>query len=379
MKRFRTLLLLLLAFLPLATILAAGFGKVRMGVVLPMKENSSRGAKMVEFYQGILMAVDSMRHEGIDIEVQAMHCGSTANQMDSLLSTNSLHDCDFVIGPLDAAQVPALADFCQIHGIRLVVPFATSYAQGKKIPLYYQASASYIDTQAAAAQMFCNTFQKCNYVLIDAEDKNNEGQNFMTIFKDQLINRGASIHALPLSGADWAYEGALSPNSHNVVVMNSPSIKALNQLIPRLSEYTSKYPNSKISLIGYPDWQTYTSFHLDNFYEFDTYIYTTFYRNPLDNRTKVFEQRFLRWFGCPMIQTYPRYGMMGFDLAYYFLRGLQIFGDKLETRHDNMPSYPFQHKFRFERMAEDGGFVNRHLQIIHYTTRQTIESITAQP
>ena len=75
-------ILLLLSILPFpATAQLTGKSHVRMGVVLPLKEKSQRGAKMVEFYQGMLMAVDSVCNEGLSTEVIALHSGSSASEI----------------------------------------------------------------------------------------------------------------------------------------------------------------------------------------------------------------------------------------------------------------------------------------------------------
>lgn len=378
MKRLCTILIIGL-LLPTCTLWAAGFGTVRMGVVLPLKDKTNRGAKMVEFYQGILMAVDSMRHEGLSIEVKALHSGSTAAEMDALLASNSLANCHVVFGPLDAAQLPALADYCDIHHVRLVVPFSTSSAQVAGHPMYYQANETQPDVQSAASDLLTRVFANGNYVFADTGDDSAEGNAFVARLKDQLANKGMEGRPLPVAADGSAYENVLSATSPNVVVLNSPSLRAVNVLLPQLEEYQRQHPGSSISLIGYPDWQTYTSQHLADFHKYNTYIYSTFYRNPLEERINNFERLYMRWFGHPMIQTYPRYCMMGFDMAYYFLRGLQIYGNELEQRHADVPNYPLQHNMRFERLDENSGFVNRHVQLIHYTPQQTIEFITSNP
>ena len=80
LRRFTLILLSFLLLLPsLPAQETPGKHSVRMGVLLPFKEKTPRGAKMVEFYQGMLMAVDSLKHEDISIDVQALHTGSTAN------------------------------------------------------------------------------------------------------------------------------------------------------------------------------------------------------------------------------------------------------------------------------------------------------------
>ena len=87
----RTFILLLGIFLMMPAMQAQRLkNAVRVGVVLPLKEKSSRGAKMVEFYQGLLMAVDSVKRQGCSVEVTAVHSGTSHAAMDSLLVKNIL-------------------------------------------------------------------------------------------------------------------------------------------------------------------------------------------------------------------------------------------------------------------------------------------------
>ena len=67
---------------------------------------------------------------------------------------------------------------------------------------------------------------------------------------------------------------------------------------------------------------------------------------------------------------------VGFDLGYYFLRGLAIFGDNLEERHERVPALPYQNPYWFQQQGEKDGFVNTFVELVHYTTFQTIDLIT---
>ena len=140
---------------------------MRIGVVLPLKEKTARGAKMIEFYQGLLLAVDSMRHEGLHAEITALHSGTSAEEMDRLLSSRPLQGCDVVFGPLDIAQLPALADYCDLQGMRLVVPFATENTQLQGHPLYYMASAPRTVVQREASWFIQTQFPEANIIAVD--------------------------------------------------------------------------------------------------------------------------------------------------------------------------------------------------------------------
>ncbi len=378
MKHLRLLILTLTAVIA-ATANAQrhpGSDTVRLGIVLPLKEPTPRGAKMVEFYQGMLMAADSLKHEGLNIDIKALHSGTSANDIDHLLDANSLADRDIVFGSLDAAQLTALADYCDIHGVRLVVPFTPQAAPARYTPLYYLCTAPHDVQQRQAVWFLTEQFADCNIVTVECNDNNTDGKALTSLLRDEMAAKGIHVRNVNIDGDDLAMAQALNHQKRNIIVLNSPALKALTQLLPRLKAYRQTYPDVQLTLFGYPDWQTYTGQFLTDFYELDTYVYTTFYRNPLQPRSEHFDKEFLTWFHTPMAATFPRYAMMGFDLAYFFLRGYAIYGNQLEAHIHDVPARPYQHPLYFVQQGDGAGYVNEFVQLIHYTPYQSIELLT---
>ena len=79
-----------------------------------------------------------------------------------------------------------------------------------------------------------------------------------------------------------------------------------------------------------------------------------------------------------MGNTYPRYGTLGFDVAYYFLMGLATFGEEMESNLNSIRIQPLQTPFSFTRSDNESGFVNNFVELVHYTTGQNIELLTRQ-
>lgn len=348
-----------------------------MGVLLPLKEKTARGAKMVEFYQGILMAVDSLKRTGVSIDVQAMHTGSSASDMDHLLASRALNDCDVVFGPLDAAQLPALADYCDLHSIHLVVPFTTLATQLIGHPRHYLVNAPRAHVQQEALWYIQDQFPDHNLILVETNESNEEGMAFGEQLRTAASQRGVYVRTLNIEGDDLAFQQAFNTQRKNLILLNSPSLKAINHLSSKLKDFKRQYPDYKISVFGYPAWQTYTQQLLTDFYQLDTYVYTTFYRNPLSQRCETFDRQFMQWFHTSMAPTFPRYALMGFDVAYFFLRGLSLYGrDHLQEQLKQVSALPYQHPLYFEQTHEGDGYVNSFVQLIHYTPLQSIELIT---
>ena len=72
-------------------------------------------AKMVTMYRGLLMAADSIRKSGVDIDIYAWDCGTTTTQIETLLP--KLAGLDIIFGPNSATQIPLVAEYCKEQGI----------------------------------------------------------------------------------------------------------------------------------------------------------------------------------------------------------------------------------------------------------------------
>ena len=369
--RHIALLFAMLAVAPLVAQVTTNF--VRMGVVLPLKEKSQRGAKMVEFYQGLLMAVDSVKRQGCSVDVVALHSGNTAASMDSLIASRQLLNLDIVFGPLDAAQLPALADYCKLHDTRLVVPFTSLTAHIEGNPKHYIVNASRALVQREAGWFIQNLFPEENVIIVDCNESNDEGAALAERVRMAMDERGVYVHQVKVDDSDEAFNHAFSISKNNIFVPNSSSLQAINALCTRLRNYLAGNAHGHVSLFGYPAWQSYASQLQADFFHYDTYIYTSFYRDPNAPRVLQLEQDFQARCRWPMSPTYPRYGLLGFDLGYYFLHGIAKFGKDFERNLVAVEVEALQNPLRFEQQGDGNGYVNTFVEIVHYTPSQTVE------
>ena len=151
---------------------------------------------------------------------------------------------------------------------------------------------------------------------------------------------------------------------------------ALNEMLPTINQVRELYPEIQFSVFGYPEWQTYTKDYIDTFFSLDTYFYSSFYTNNLLSGAKSFIKSYQKWYSKNMIDTYPKYGMLGFDIGYFFLKGLSEFGTNLEShiKQVNMPT-SIQTSFNFERVNTWGGFVNKKVFFVHFGKNYELSKI----
>lgn len=340
---------------------------LKVGVLLPFSD-----VKMVEFYRGLLMAADSVRRSGVNLDIHAWDCGIKVAHIDSLLP--GLSGLDVIIGPVSATQIPAVAEVCREQGTRLVLPFWSGQAL-QNYPLAYNATAPNPVVFNAAVKKLKSYYAAENYVIVHSGTPDNKGKLFTEALTQSLTQHASPPRVLELEGDDFAYESAFNQFRNNRILIDDSSIRSLNILLAHLKDFRQKHSNYRLSLIGYPEWQDETGRLLGDFYSFDTYIVSPYYYNVLDDRIKRFQRAYEKSFRTPIAEGNPRSAALGFDLGLYFLGGISSLGDTFEQKQGSLSQEPYQNWYQFERTASGMSFSNNFVQFIHFTSENKIEII----
>ena len=347
--------------------------EIRVGVMLPLHNNNGDGKRMVEYYRGVLMACDSLRANGVSTDVRAWNVAEDSDIRETLQDPNAAR-CDVIIGPLYDKQVKPLGDFAKARGIRVLIPFSTKttevYDNGALFQVYQNGNT----LNEAYVYRFYQQFKDCHPILIDCNDSTSTKGGFTSSLRRKLEQEGIVYSITNLRSSEEMFQKNFSTTQPNVVILNTSRSAELNVAFAKLNGLKMNNPNLQISMFGYPEWLQYTRTHLDNFYKFDVYVPSTYYMNPLSARTERLRLKY-RWNFHQDMQSYPqKFAATGFDQAYFFIKGLHLYG-KSFTGASAMVGYtPVQTPLHFERIG-NGGMQNRAILLVHYTREQRIETI----
>ena len=349
------------------------YASIKAAVLLPFmtKENGNRDeqVRMVEYYEGFLMAVDSLKQQGVSVDIHTYDSGNTTATITQLINTKKeLKDMDIIFGPLHTDQVKIMADFAKKNKIRLVVPFTSKSDEVFNNPYVFQINTPQSYLFSEVYEHYLRKFPNAHVVFLNADTGDKDKDEFIKGLKEELKNK--QITFKELKDAEISPEGmktAVDSLRENVLIPTSGMKIALIKILPLLIITAREHPNYNMRLFGYPEWQTYTDDHLSNFFELDTYFYTSFYTNNLFPTAIKFTSAYRKWYSKDMANTYPKYGMLGFDTAYFFLKGLARYGNHLEEEMNNMTLNPIQTGFKFERVNNWGGFINKKVFFVRFT------------
>lgn len=348
---------------------------IRAALVLPFgldgsSTNSQR--QVVEYYEGVLLAIDSLKQEGANIELYVYDTPVANAPIDNLLSKPELAQMDIIIGPGHNTHTKQLADFAKEHGIRLVIPFTSKDSEVFSNPYVYQINTPQAYLYAEVYRLFADYFANYNILFIQTDD-GKEKTEYIDGLKNELNTRGIKHETIAIPDTPEAVTAHLQTEKPNIIIPTSGSNIVLTKMLPILQLVVRAEENPyQIHLFGYPEWQKYYNDHLQAFYELDTYFYSSFYTNNLLPTAKDFHNKFRYWYNKEMINTYPRYGMLGFDTGYYFLKALHRYGERMENYLDREITVPVQTGFHFERVNNWGGFINKKVFFIHMTRQHEL-------
>ena len=345
---------------------------IKAAVMLPFMTDGSGNRdeqiRMVEYYEGFLMAVDSLKEKGVSIDIYTYDTYNNTSSVKSILAKDEMKNMNIIFGPAYPEQIKPVADFAKKNNIRLVIPFTSKGNEVFNNPSIYQINTPQSYLYSEVYEHFTRKFTNANVIFLDAEDGDKDKADFIKGLKEEL--KGKHIPFTELKGeaiTPESLKGAMNATLDNVFIPTSGTNIALIKLLPQLIVTLRDNPDYRMQLFGYPEWQTYTNDHLASFYELDTYFYSSFYTNNLFPEAIRFSSAYRKWYSKDMSNTFPKYGMLGFDTGYFFLKGLSQYGSNLEDKLNKVTVTPIQTGFKFERVNNWGGFINRKVFFVHFT------------
>ena len=355
------------------TVKKTSYRTIKAAVMLPfMTGDISRKdeqTRMVEYYEGFLMAVDSLKRQGVSVDLHTFDTKGREATINNLLARPEMKKMDIIFGPTHPRNIDILAQFANKHDIRLVVPFAPKVEQVFNNPQVYQVNTPQSYLYSEVYEHFIRKFSDRHIIFINPGNVEQEKLDFINGMKNELKDNGILYREVTLGEEVDPNQviSAMDTLANNIFVPTSGKNRALVKLLPRITQVLHEHPHFQMQLFGYPEWQTYTQDHLASFYELDTYFYSSFYTNNLFKEAIQFANAYRRWYSKDMANIFPKYGMLGFDTGYFFLKGLAQEGNKLEENLNRVQVVPIQTGFKFERVNNWGGFINRKVFFVHFS------------
>jgi LysM repeat protein len=334
-----------------------------------------RSLDFVEMYNGILLAADTLRSLGLNININAFDIKSDTVDLVKLIRSGKLNGMDLIIGPVYSHNLSIVADYANNLGIPVVSPVTlmnNSVLAGH--PTLFMANSSLEIAQKALAKRISNEYDN-NLIFIHAdtsgtdEDVKEFRKLILTEMSHKMPYEDIKFKEIPFYSRS-AFDNdsvnrlgrALSERSKNIVVIASEEAPVISETITDIHTLSKRF---NIKVFGYPSMLDIENLDPKVFFDLDQLIFSPYWIDYANKDVMCFNSSYFKKFLTEPIDR--SFAWMGYDISFYFLSGLALNGKDF-IRHPEIHNPALlQTKFNFVRKEPDGGYENQNLFLIRYT------------
>ena len=337
----------------------------------------------LEAYEGILIAADSLRSLGLNVELDVYDIGGDTTELNRLIWSGKLNDVDLIIGPVFSSNLNRMAAYASARDIPIIspVPLRDQNIVENRPTLYRVFPSAGISQDILVRELGAHRGSNIVFVYADTLMNDPKTSGFWNRIRTAMATdslrdttlltpqyfTGAIKKRDTYSGVA-SFEGLLKPDRENIIVLAFTQTPIVSSAFSTLHTLSRNYD---IKVIGYPEIGGQETIEIKYYYDLELLIptesYIDFTSPAAAQFTSIFRNKF---------RTEPMAGSFawrGFDIAYYFIGGIASYGrDFLKDPGIFNPALLcLDPDFRRDRSSD--GYENRGMFILHYKKDMTIE------
>lgn len=209
---------------------------------LAVENVTRRNQFLLDMYQGIRMAVDSLNKAGYKINLYAYDSDRDSAKFSKLLKLPELKQMNLIIGPVFPAQFSMMNDFARNNNIQVVTPFSSSGEATANNPLMLLFQPSISSQANAAADFSRNNFPVKSYkAILEKQEKGKVKNKEVQVLKNRVVivygdSEKDSLLASSYKVAILDTAGLNFPAHKDSIYQCVNFIKGTRETIPKLKE-----------------------------------------------------------------------------------------------------------------------------------------------
>jgi len=333
--------------------------------------------RAAEFYQGVEMAIDSMKKAGLSVNVHVHDTKADTATMRKILLKDGMKNLDLIFGPLSPATQRLTAKFAMENKIQFISPVNSTNKILFKNPYVTKVVASIPTQMKAMARYVADTFGRASIIVFDNKKANDQAYFAKTFVKEfDLASAGDSTYRDSLIVMERGYKlkgiyPYLNKQGLNVLIVPSRNLGYVSAFLTDLNKVKNDHGMrfAKFVVFGLEDWQKYEQIDYNYINTFNVHISASKYLDFKTQDMKDFVTKFrLKNSNDPGVYSY-----MGFDVMMHHLAGMLNFGTGYATRMNYIQLDHLHTGFNYSTVGEDSGLENQNVFILSYDNYKLIK------
>ena len=335
---------------------------------------SARSEQFISFYEGVLLAVDSLKNQGYKVNLKVFDTERSAEKMYTMVDEIDRLHPDLIIGPVYGSVYKALMDDLTNKNIPVIYPLSSRSEEFGVYPDFIQVNPSMKALTVAMSDWLREEAEEANLVCLNltGNEVSHSDLEDIRLFKEYMHRIGSmnfydwNTSAVPLDGLRLQ----LLPDRENIIILPTTKEAEVSKILPVLSALTDGY---RITVVGFPEWQAFTSVDHETYFKLNTKIFTYSYVDNTTEPAKRFALKYRKYF-----YTEPNnLAYKAFDMSLYFIELAAEYRDRTLDALEFYPRNGDFSRFYFQKMEGQAGKENQGFYIVNFGSdyRLKIESL----
>ncbi|MDR1984482.1 MAG: LysM peptidoglycan-binding domain-containing protein [Prevotellaceae bacterium] len=327
-----------------------------------LQKNQRNAYDFIEFYEGFLLAIDSLNRNNISVNLTVLDVYDT-HTLNAALISPAFDKAQLIIEHLPKNLADAFAKIAVERKIPVVSSFSHETENiSEKGKYFIQAFTPLSYQNKKLNQALCSANE--NVIVIYEEITDTVSfDNFVQILKN--CGKTVKTYHYRLHGSqNEALQNELYNDAKNNIVVLSNNKVFVMDVMSKLNAISlkSKYD---VTVYGLSHWKVFEeSLNFDHIHNLNLTIPQLFFVDYNRDEVKSFISKYRYYYkGDP-----SRFSFHGYDLGIYFIDKLAKYGQNfMQCITNDEASTLLQTRFKFDRILPQGGLVNTELLLVRHT------------
>jgi LysM repeat protein/ABC-type branched-subunit amino acid transport system substrate-binding protein len=345
-----------------------------VGIFLPFCENLNDSARIdqhansfLEFYCGILLATQKLTESGMKVKLCVYDTYHDSSVVEQLVKQPEFLSLDLIIGPVYPEDQKMITELSGKNHIPIVSPLSSDSRYVSTTPGYYLINPGRKVRLAGTADYISTKFAGQNIIMLN-HGSDSEDEKFIFDRLNQNPGGDKIRQYNVLTEGTAGLEALLQTGKENIIILTETNEANVSVAMTRLNTISKLNSIKVIGLQEYTKMQSIDIEHLHNTNLHYLAPYFIDYRNP---KVNAFIEKYRSSFGS---EPTP-YSFHGYDVALHFIALLGRSGKNFPATDSNSGVELLQAGYRFQKLTDFGGYINRTLNVIEYTKSYEVRSV----
>lgn len=350
--------------------------RLNVALMLPFHINDKVNNNYVDFYKGVLLAMEDLKADGYSIDLSVYDTEHSAQKIKELVDyEDGLLDANLIIGPVYEDELRYVLDLAEDNNIPVVSPLAD--IEGVKSPVLFQMQSEdsrkydkfsdVLDGSREVVMIYASSNDKAFAEEIKAEAKLAPMRELNFVF-----NRESYFYRRNADGSNGEtvdIKEFMRTQTAKAFVIVADRDTDIDRILTTLSSTRASIVDRGFNVgnymvIGNRKWSRLANIERQSFFRNNVAFLVPYHARRSDRAIRIFDGRYIAAYN-----TLPSmYSYRGYDAAMIFCRKMyEGFGEGFE----NESFMPLTTLYRFK--YEDGIYVNTEWTLEQYTDHFRIE------